>query len=84
MGFQPTEVEWEGRYLDDHEEGTGRTDGDLSRWEHAGDLGDLEDLDEGVQRWDSTIAPFRLRGICSHRGSCEQTLRVTRCGESNY
>ena len=54
-------------HLDDHEEGTGRTDGDLSRWNNAGDLGDLEDLDEGVQHLDSTVAPFRLRGICSHR-----------------
>ena len=54
-------------YLDDHEEGTGGTDSDLSGWEHAGDLGDLEDLDESVQRRDSTIAPFRLRGLCSHR-----------------
>ena len=71
VNFQPTEVGWEGRYLDDHEEGTGGTDSNLSGWKNAGDLGDLEDLDEGVQRWDSMVAPFRLRGICSHRGSCE-------------
>jgi hypothetical protein len=59
--------EYEGTYLNNHKEGTGRTDSGLSRRENTGDLGNLQNLNERVQRRDSTIAPFWLRGLCGHR-----------------
>jgi hypothetical protein len=59
-------AEYEGTYLNNHKEGTGGADSGLSRRENTGDLGNLQNLNECVHRRDSTIAPFRLRGLWSH------------------
>ena len=67
VNWKHTAVEQKGKYLDDHEEGTGGADGNLSGRKNAGDLDDLQNLNERVQGRSDAIAPFWLKGLCSHR-----------------
>ena len=53
-------TEWEGMYPNRREEGARGTDGCLSRRKSAGDLGDIQDLDERIQGWEDTITPCRF------------------------